>query len=267
MATDNGYILFLSYADAFSSLSVDVAEADDETSVNNLLINQPKVVYRSSTTSAVTITGAWDTLRPVSCMVLYNHNVSTSGTIRFQLKNNTTNVRNNTHNDTDSLTGWGQQSKLGIPDNHCVEDFTAVNADNFEIEITDGSVITEAGRFLVGDIWQPEWNFEWGIQMGWADNSQLVTYADGSVGVPVPRQRYRQGRIRWTWLTDDEALQLYEGIAHCGVQRNVFINPYPNDNSDLARSYRLLAHIVGRPRIQRNASGFYDAQIEFREAI
>lgn len=268
-----GYALLFSYPDFYANISVDKAVADADTfAITNLLDNKPQKLWRSNDDTDQAITCTFDQELFVDTVVLWNHNVSTAGTIQIQMYSNSgaTLEYNITHDDLDVNEGWLQSSSLTILDNHFVAAFAGDTVDTVKLTISDSTNAAEyiqAGKILAGERWQPAVPFEWGRTLQWIDPSDVIDLYDGSRAVALRKNRYRVGRLKWDWITQAEADQIYNHSQFCGTSKAVLMNMYPDESSDFHRAHRILGLLTAPVQISHLPGDFYSATLEFVELL
>ena len=269
-AADNGYVLFLSWPDFYNDIRTTTAEASDDYEVENLINQEPGMPWRSDSAVAQTILGDFGALQDVNAFLLWKHNLQSiaGATIRLRLFTVAVQDLSVTYAGNHTLNGWSET--LGSPRKFCAGDFTVENSDNWDLLITDTANpdgYIEAGKLMLGNMWKPILQFNWGVSIGWQDPTQYATYDDQSIGAIEALAPYRVGTISWEYLTQAEAELFNTYCVNAGKRRTIFINPYPTDTSEYARSLRFLARLESWTPPLKIKGSRWAVSISFRETL
>lgn len=277
-----GYLLAISWPDEDNNITVDQSVASSAYAVTNLLNKQPGVPWRSADTSVQTLSGSFTKPRPVDSFALWKHNLAASATLQLRLLNGSgAELYSVTWDALSPTYGWGEQPwDVGQWGGFSDEGFTAPYTiktigqvyvpESWELIITDTSNADgyiQAGKLMLGDNWQPDDNFEWEAVVGWSDPTQLEEYEDGSIGAVDELDPYREGELRWSWLDSISARGFNEITRRIGRKSVVLVNPYPDDDSTLAREQRVLVRLGQWSQPRHLQTRYWSAGISFREAL
>lgn len=139
-----------------------------------------------------------------------------------------------------------------------VEVFDEGNADGF----------IQAGRLFVADGWQPSFNVTVGsLGHSWEDQSLLTAALSGAEYADV-RAKRRVARVAFEFLTEAEAMQLFDIIRLVGTTREVLYVHDPDETTHALRR-RFLGRLrqLGAVEYPRVASHPNSAAIEVAEIL
>jgi hypothetical protein len=267
--SSKGYLLILSLPDYYADISVDKTEVFP---VTNLLKPQASLPWRSSDDSDQTITCNFGATSAVDTIVLWNHNISSAGTVEIQLEQTGPTLEfNQTYDALDTYEGWGQTSILGATDNHTIITLSSsYNCDWADIIIDDNSNpdnYIEVGRLLIGKRWQPGINMDFGYSRNAEDASDITVFEDQSMGVVDAKNSFTTGEVRWEFLTQAEANDFFNQMRLVGRRKSIFFNPFPEDSSDNAKISRRLIRLLDWSGTVAKRDQYWTVEMNFREEL
>jgi hypothetical protein len=199
--------------------------------VDNLKHRQLTKVWRTSTVTASTTWFQVDLggTKILHVFALLAHNISQQGKWRIRVSNES--LMASTLYDTGLLQTWPSVGGFGtlpwgaflwggllseseaaeytISSFHVMPSTIAARFVRVDIsDSTNASTFIEAGRFIAGPSYQPQYNIQYGWELGYEDNS-VITKSIGGQTYVDERERYRV--IRFTLANLDE-VELYHNV-------------------------------------------------------
>lgn len=127
------------------------------------------------------------------------------------------------------------------------------------------SAAVQFARVWAGDIWQPTWNVQQGLEHGWIDPSETFRAVGGAL-LASKRRRYRTARMTYPALTDNDAAVSQEVFRHAGTVEEVLYVPRPGDYSHCQR-YGFIGRFRQLSPVQAFAYGYHTVGADFEEWI
>ena len=214
---------------------------------SNLLTDIKSQVWRSSSTSAQ-LTVTWTNLRTIKALTLAHTNFTNAATMRvrgYTLTTDTPGVATPVF-DTTALTccnvtsstamGWD----LNVPgvanfgyggSVYASLFFTGGSVRKLYIEIVDtgnASGYVEAARLITGDYWEPAYNADWGIKLGYSDSSTHSRTDSGDLITDI-KPRAKTLTFDFGDLPEADRQVLMRIIRSGGLSAPLYISVFPSD--------------------------------------
>lgn len=145
---------------------------------------------------------------------------------------------------------------------------TAENRRYWTLELADTANpagYVEAGRLLMCEVWQPSVNFGEGNADTIEPNTNFETSLGGTE-YPMRRMPKRALRVPWSVLPESEMAELRRFRAICGVDRQVYVVPDPDDTTNY--NYRnFLARVRTPPEIALLPTSLASSAMDFVEMV
>lgn len=249
--------------------------------VTNLQDPSRARVMRTTGLADQQVKATWTVARQVSALALVRHNLTGSGTLRVQLYSDA--AWSIQVYDSGALkawpvaalgdlawgvdplaptvfTGWGRAfSVLWLP--------SLVTARSLVLTLSDptnGAGYMEASRLFVGRHMEPDKSFDWGIEMGWREDTRQER-TDGGTLRSDATEPYRRMRLKLSWLSESDRPKWVDILRAAGRRKDLFVSAEQSGGM-LERDYTLAAKIVSAPVSARVALGRYEMDFEFEEA-
>lgn len=213
----------------------------------NLLTDIKSQIWRSTATSAQ-LTVTWTNLRTIKAVILPHTNLTNAATMRVRGYANTSDVVGVATPvfDTTALTccavtssaamGWD----LNVPGvaNFAYGGgvyaglfFTGGSVRKLYIELVDSGSVAgylEAARLVTGDYWEPTYNADWGIKLGYKDDSTHSRTDSGDLITDIkPRAKTLTFDLGDMVPADREGLMRI--VRSNGLPAPIFISVFPGD--------------------------------------
>lgn len=250
--------------------------------VTNLqLEGRARVARTANVTGNKLINGNFAHATAVSGCVLYNHNLSSTATMRLQLWDADNQTGNLTY-DSGSFAplpsvGWGDFPWGSIPWGanlfygwgRAFTDlwFAPVGAKSFRITLADASNpdgYIQVKRLLLGSYFEPFVNTEYGLQLYWEDNSEQVRTQAGSLRTDN-RVLYRYLSGRLPAIKQSERAQWMDLLRQVAKRSEVFVSVYPESGGKLERDHALLGKFTSMPDITTDNPSAYSSNLQIEE--
>lgn len=238
-------------------------------------------VARTTSTASQDLKGTWSSSKVISACALMRHNLTSGAGWTLRLYSDaawTTLVYNSgaisalppkTLGDLDwgvdplgatVFTNWDQA--------YSVMWFDAVKARSFTLTITDASNpdgYFQASRLFIGRYLEAVANFDYGNDMGWAeDTTQERT--DGGTLRSDGIEPYRRMSFDLSWLDMTDRPKFQEWARRDGKRNDVFISMYPEQGGTTERDACMAAKLVSSPMIAHRYTNAYGGKYVVEEA-
>lgn len=230
-------ILYRNLADSATITSTSTAAGYP---TSNLQVDTKGSVWRSTSTSATTITVTWSTDQAINCVFLPFTNFTTGSTIRVVLKNSvgTSLYDSGTVSAVPySLTTWTSTTNsnmysYGLGTSVRVYTSNQTTVRSMEITVVDGSNpqgYMEISRILCGSYWGLTYNLEYGLEVGYTDRSSSTRSQNGNLIVD-------NGTISKTiafslsYMSTGDRNLLIQLFRQHGTKRPLMVSLFPSDS-------------------------------------
>jgi hypothetical protein len=220
----------------------------------NLLTDIKSQVYRSTSTSA-TLTLTWASAEIIKCVALPYTNFTKNATMRVRGYTNTGDA--SPAFDTTALAccpysaasvfGWDIKAP-GVANFgyggavYAVLWFTGGAVKKLVIDLADAGNTTgyiETGRLIVGDYWSPDYNADYGLQLGYVDASEHKRNEAGDLMTDI-RPRSKSLSFGLGDATPADRKKLMRILRGNGMPGSIFISVFPGDaDQDKEQDYQL----------------------------
>jgi hypothetical protein len=252
----------------------------------NLQNQQPSSVWRSTSAATQDITFDLGAASPVKHMYLGNHNLSTGATVQVFLSDNNFSTVAKTY--TFGITsmyvlGLGLEPlgvcTLGSTD--ACEDIAGTYLRNFFlldgtdsyryvkvrfIDPGNSDGFIQLGRLVLGNIWQPTHN----VNYGYKQNLTLTSKGrESRSGAWYARQRpqHNEFSMSFPWLDAGEAAQLNTMIRQVGQYKNILFAAYPHESGPEKMQNLGLCFLKSQSGFSRDEHLFRKFDLTLREAL
>lgn len=259
--TDNLRIISTNEADGAVLSSSDFAAS---LPVGNLqLQGRARVARTVDAAGAKTIDGEWPNARVLTACVLYGHNLTSSATWRLQCWSGAGQTGDLTHDSGTQralrrvgwgvfrygLVPWGSTVFTGWDRAFSVLWFAPAAARSWRLTLSDegnADGYLQAKRLLMGSYFEPLVNAEYGLELGWReDTQQLRTQASTLRSDAGPQYRRLSGNL--SHLDEIERARFMELCRQAGLRREIFVSVFPGAGSTQERDYALLGKFTAMP--------------------
>lgn len=235
--------------------------------VGNLQIEgRARVARTANSTGYKNINGNWAAAKIVSAVVLYGCNFSSAASIRVRLWDGENQAGSIVYDSNEisalyslgwgqfrwGIDGWGSTVFKGWASAFCVHWLPhAVAARSFQITFRDESnpaAYLQIKRLLIGAYFEPLVNVEYGIELGWSEDSTQTR----TLGSTLPTDRRGQWRVmsgNLGGLNSGERAVFFEMTRELGLSREFFISVFPEQGGATERDYSMLGKFDQLPRI------------------
>lgn len=214
-------------------------------------------VWRSDSLDEQVLTASFDEARYLSALVIYNHNLSSSGTIKVEFL-----LDEEVVFDTDDvivadiiplgvwragIDPWGQQDLTELPHIQYVVWADSTLVDGYRITLNDADNqdgFMQVARIVAGIPYSPEFNPSYGLILAWqefAENQRTESGSLRTIGEGVAR--------RLTFDLDhlDSAGlgELTRQLLKTGKRQDVYINVFPEQGGMKEAEYAFVARRGG----------------------
>ena len=215
--------------------------------VSNLLTDIKSQVWRSTATSAQ-LTATWTNLQTIKAVILPHTNLTNAATMRVRGYTNTTDVPGvaSAVFDTTALTccavtssaamGWDLNTpgvaNFGYGGGvYAGLFFTGGSVRKLYIELVDSgnaAGYVEASRLITGDYWEPTYNADFGLKLGYKDDSVHMRTDSGDLITDIkPRSKTLTFDLGDLVPADREVLMRI--VRSNGLPAPIFISVFPGD--------------------------------------
>ena len=246
-------------------------------------LQEPSRYKIARTTSAASqdIKGEWATNRCLSCCALYRHNLTSVGTLRLQLYSGAAQSGSVLYDSgavvshpikavgdmdlvydplqTSVFTGWDWAFTTLW--------FSAIWCRSFKLTLADASNPAgyfQAARLVLGRHLEPLYNMNYGVEMGWDENTKL-TRTDGGSLRSESTEGFRRLNFNLEHLTDGNRARIVELTRVLGKRKDFFISCFPGANGAKERDYSMLAKFSAIPTLIYPTFGEFAAQFQVEE--
>lgn len=235
--------------------------------VTNLQIEgRARVARTANAVGEKNINGSWASAKIVSAAVLYGCNFSSAATIRLRLWSGENQTGSLMYDSGEvpalyslgwgqfrwGLNGWGSTVFKGWASAFSVHWLPqAIAAQSFRITFRDElnpASYLQMKRLLVGAYFEPLVNVEYGLELGWAEDSTQTR----TLGSTLPTDRRGQWRVmsgNLGGLSSGERAVFFEMTRELGLFREFFISVFPEQGGATERDYSMLCKFDQLPRI------------------
>ena len=229
------------------NLSLTASTTAGTLAASNLLTDIKSQVWRStSTTAQLTVT--WTNLRTIKAVILAHTNFTNVTTMRVRGYTNTADVVGSATPvfDTTELTccnvtsgaamGWD----LNIPgvanfgyggSVYASSFFTGGSVRKLYIEIVDTGNATgyvEVSRLITGDYWEPSYNADWGLKLGYKDDSEHTRSFAGDLMTEI-KPRSKTLTFDFGDMIEADRAVLMRIVRSNGLPAPLYISVFPGD--------------------------------------
>jgi hypothetical protein len=146
--------------------------------------------------------------------------------------------------------------------------FDSVLADFMRVELSDPGNVSgyiEAGRVFLGRALSPKYNPLWGLGMDYRSQTTVTRTRAGSL-ISDNRPSYRVLDFQLAYMSEREAMQMYDILNAVGIKSDAVISIYPDSLTTIGQRTTLLGRFIGHSPITTNKTG-YNISISFEEAL
>lgn len=257
----NMRIISTNEADAAVLSSADFAAS---LPVGNLqLQGRARVARTVNATGSKVIEGEWPAPKVLSACVLNGHNLTSSATWRLQGWDGAGQTGALVLDSTAlpalrrigwgvfpfGVAPWGSTVFTGWERAFSVLWFAAVAVRSWRLTLADAgnpAGYLQAKRLLLGNYFEPSVNAQYGLQLGWKeDTSQQRTQASTLRSDAGPQYRRLAGNL--SHLDEVERARFMELCRQVGMRREIFVSVFPETGSTQERDYALLGKFTQMP--------------------
>jgi len=226
--------------------------------------------------------GTWTGPRPCGGFVLWRHNLTAAATLRlviYEGQNQTGAILYDSGVISlgDGMPAWGEQPWGAFQWGGSIFSdwpvafvnlwFDQVTAQSFDLQLTDSGNTAgymQASRLFLGPVFEPTWNFEWGADCHW-DEDSVQERTDGGTLRTDAADPYRVWQLSLEYLNDGERAALTEMARVVGRRGDVFLSCFPGVGGARERDYSgvaKLTHGADTPHVRVNE---WRANLRFAE--
>lgn len=248
--------------------------------VTNLQETSRKKVARTTNTASIDIKGTWSANRCLSCLTLWRHNLSASGTVRLQLYSDaawTTSIYDSGAVAAHPIKALGDMDFVYDPLQTSVFTgwdwtfttlwFAAIWARSFKVTLADGAPVTtyfQAARLILGRHIEPLYNMSYGLELGWDENTKLYRTYGGSLR-SESAEAFRRMKISLEHLTDGNRARVVELMRIIGKRKDFFISGFPGTGGAMERDHAMVAKFSSMPVMNYSMFGVHATQFQIEE--
>lgn len=234
-------------------------------------------VWRSTDLAPQTITATLPGVRYLSGVVVYNHNLSSSGQIRIEyLLDGAVVYDSGAIIAADliplgtwqvGIDPWGEQDLTELPTVQLNVWTNATLADSYRITLDDSSSsdgYLQVSRIFAGIAYSPEFNPQYGLSLEWQDFAENRRTESGSLRT-VGNGTARRLTFDLDFLSRAGLNQLSRELLRTGKARDIYVSVYPGKGGMLEAEH---AFVARRGNDYSHSHSFFDnwqAAIEFQE--
>jgi hypothetical protein len=239
--------------------------------------------WRSTSTDEQVFEVDLDGLRIIRVFCLYNHNLYFSSKIKIELFTDeafTNLVYTITKDGITPLYGIGMgmlgitplggySTEVGQRLPSSVIWMPKKIAAYARITITDTNNpdgYIQASRMILGDYWEPTFNFEPGYSSGPVTNSKQITLQNGSTYANRLTQQ-RDTTVALKNLLPEEELIIYEFLSKVDLNQHVLISTYPLEGSAIEQLHTILGNLTSWDKVTHDSLNIRSVSFNFREVI
>lgn len=123
----------------------------------------------------------------------------------------------------------------------------------------------QASRIALGRYLEPRWNFNWGMRLGWIDDSQQSRTEGGTLhtdGVDP----HRRMAFKLDWLSASDRPKFQELSRRDGKRKFVYVSAYPESGGALERDHAMVAKLVSVPELEQRHVDDFSGEYVVEEA-
>lgn len=250
--------------------------------VTNLQDTRRAKVARTTSTANQTITGNFAATAVCSAAALWRHNLTSAGTWRIELYSADNQAGTKVYDSGDTLAytakclgdlDWGTDPLgasvfTGWSFIYSVLWFSPVPAKSFRLTLKDASNpagYMEASRLVIGVHLSPAANMEYGMELGWRDDSRQVRMDGGSLHVESV-EVYRTAAFELGWLADTERAKWLEIARKTGKRGEVLLSLYPSVGGAKERDHTFLGRLSATEPLNHHRPQFYQQKLSIVES-
>lgn len=210
-------------------------------------------IWRSVDTATQVINGALFSPNFLSALVVYNHNLTTVGTIRVEYLLQEEVVYDSGDIVASSLIPlgiwrvgvdpWGAQDLTEFPNTHYVIWTDPTLATDYRITIKDPNNpdgYVQVSRIMAGLSYSPDMNASYGVQLEWQEFAEHKRTEGNSLRT-VGKGIARVMTFNLDYLEREGLGQLSRELLKTGKQQDVYINLYPEKGGALEAEHAFVA--------------------------
>lgn len=247
----------------------------------NLLTDLKSVVWRGTGTTE-SITATWTTAELVQGVILPFTNLSSASTIRIRFYTNAADSTPIYDSGTIpavpgpllGLWGWGTLLLGANAYSYGGSSYARAWADTpyavkkVVIDLVDSSNpsgYVEAGRLVIGNIWESSKNPDYGISVTPVDTSKHSRSGAGDLMTDLGTRHNRMA-LPMSNLSPDDRTSLWNILRVNGQSRPIFVSVFPGDeDSDLEQMHQLYGKLVTSPAMSMPHFRIAAATLEIEE--
>lgn len=228
------------------------------------------------------IRGNLASVQALSGFVLWRHNLTTAGSLRLKIwdgmNQSGTLLYDSGAINLGVVKGWGEFTwgidPWGAPAfsswavSYFVQWFAAIQgAMSFEIQISDPANTAgymEVARVFLGAYFEPQSNFEYGIDLSWEEDTEQERTEGGSLRSDN-REPYRLLRLDLNELSDGERALMMEILRLNGKRSDFFVSCFPGFGGNKERDYQFAAKIVQMPKVKHHIPRYFKNELVLAE--
>jgi hypothetical protein len=254
--------------------------------VGNLRTLERSEVARSTSASDQVISGNFAASSPVSCCVLWRHNLTTAATWRLELFNAINQGGTKVYDSTAVaaffadplealLADYGADlGEWEQPAQAAVLYFQEVTARSFRLTLSDSANpagYLQASRLMIGAYWEPSIGADYGHEFQWVDPSVQARAASGVLRTPIVRGPVRQLSFDCSQLSMADSAALTRIIGRIGLRAGVWISLYPgwtaldSQYADIEYLHGFVAKLGGPHAAARRTWSTWSDRLQFVE--
>lgn len=246
--------------------------------VANLQSPSKTKVWRSTSTTAQTLTINWTTDQNISCVILPYTNLSSAATITIKLYNASSLIY--TSSTTTAVTAvlsspykpaiasGVYRYSFGI--NNCARKYFTQTAGvrKLEIILTDASNsdgYIEAATAITGTYWSPTYNTSFGVQIGVEDSSTTSRTQAGNLVTDIGTSN-KTLQFELNYLTDTDRDYLFSIINSIGKKAPIYVSLFPEDTDPKKeQTYQIYGKLRDMPTLTHPMYTVYSSSISIEE--
>ena len=122
---------------------------------------------------------------------------------------------------------------------------TLIDGDN-----PDGYI--QASRLLLGDYWEPTFNFEPGYSSGPITNSKQISLQNGAIYANRMAQQ-RDMSISFKNLMPEEEVTVFEFVSHVDLNQHILVSTYPLEGSAIEQLHTVLGNVTNWSKVSHES--------------
>ena len=236
---------------------------------------------RTTSTASQDILGTWSADRCLSSCTLYRHNLTKDATLRLQLYSGASQTGSVLY---DSTAVAAHPSKA-LGDMDLVYDplatsvftgwdwafttlwFSALWCRSFRLTLADASNPAgyfEAARLVLGRHLEPFYNMDYGVELGWDEDTKLSRTDGGSLR-SESTESFRRLKFSHNHLDDGSRARIVELTRVLGKRKDFFVSCYPGAGGAKERDHALVAKFSAIPTLIYPTLGEFSTQFNVEE--